>query len=225
MFGIYTEFILNARKAYNTSLSSYNFILKMGRTFKLSSKTYNYFIHPYNYTWRNERIVEIPIFKEIILENKGKKILEIGNVLSHYINIDHDVLDKYEMASGVINKDIISFKSKKKYDLIISISTLEHIGWDEQEKDPKKILRAINNLRKHLQDLGEIIFSLPIGYNPIIDSYIKTKTIKLSQKYLLKRISKKNEWVESDWREIEKIKYGSPFPYSNGLIIGVIRNE
>ena len=29
-----------------------------------------------------------------------KKILEVGNVLSHYFRINHDVVDKYENRQG-----------------------------------------------------------------------------------------------------------------------------
>jgi len=68
----------------------------------------------------------------MVRKYRGKNILEIGNVLSRHIKLEHDILDKYETAKGVINEDIVDFKSEKKYDLIISISTLEHVGWDEK---------------------------------------------------------------------------------------------
>jgi hypothetical protein len=62
---------------------------------------------------------------------KERNILEIGNVLSHYFPVNHDIVDKYEKADGVINQDVVHFYSPKKYDLIVSVSTLEHVGWDE----------------------------------------------------------------------------------------------
>ena len=43
----------------------------------------------------------------------------------------HDVLDKYEKGNNVINDDVVSFSTEVKYDLIVSVSTLEHVGWDE----------------------------------------------------------------------------------------------
>jgi cyclopropane fatty-acyl-phospholipid synthase-like methyltransferase len=51
----------------------------------------------------------------------------------------------------VINEDVVNFKSKKKYDLIVSISTLEHVGWDEK---PMKIPRAIENLKTLITPQG-----------------------------------------------------------------------
>ena len=105
------------------------------RTFSFQQKKYNYFIKEYNTTWRTERAVEIPIVCQVIGERKGK-ILEVGNVLSHYFNFEHDIVDKYEKGEGVNNQDVTTLDLKDKYDLILSISTLEHVGWDE--KNPRK---------------------------------------------------------------------------------------
>ncbi|MEK6586221.1 MAG: hypothetical protein AABZ24_07730, partial [Nitrospirota bacterium] len=117
------------------------------KTFQFDGREYEYLYHPYNRTWKNERGVEIPIFRELLLKYEGKRVLEVGNVLSHYFPIRHEVIDKYEVSSGVINQDIVEFVPQDKYDLIISISTLEHVGWDEQPQKPGKLLQAIDHLR------------------------------------------------------------------------------
>ena len=106
------------------------------KIFKFQGQFYTYFDHPYNTTLDNERSIEIPIISKFLSENKDDNILEIGNVLSHYFNFEHDVVDKYEKSEGVTNEDVVDFKSSKNYSLIISISTLEHVGWDEDPKDP-----------------------------------------------------------------------------------------
>ena len=90
---------------------------------------------------------------EMVRKYKGKNILEVGNVLSH-----HDMLDKYEMAKGVTNADVVHSTSEKKYDLIISISTLEHVGWDEKPRDDTKILLAIENMRALISSHGGTAF-------------------------------------------------------------------
>ena len=97
--------------------------LKRG-SFMFQGEKLNYFYYPYNATWRNERIIEIPIIWKSARNFKGK-ILEVGNVLSYYFPVNHDILDKYEKAKGVINKDILDLDEDNKYDLIVSISTLE----------------------------------------------------------------------------------------------------
>ena len=51
---------------------------------------------------------------------------------------------------------------------IVSISTLEHVGWDENTKDPDKIFQAIKNLKSYLVPRGKLIVTMPIGYNPCL---------------------------------------------------------
>jgi len=198
-------------------------IFKSHRKFKLQGKNYSYFCNIYNATWKNERAVEISISNELIKKYKNKKVLEVGNVLSHYSPVTHDILDKYEKSKGIINKDIVDFKPSKKYDLIISISTLEHVGFDEKPKDKNKIMLAVKNLKKMLAKNGEILITVPTGYNPYLDKILKKNKIKFTKKYCLKRISKDNKWVEVKWQEIKNSKYNKPFLNANGLFIGIIK--
>lgn len=210
-------------KISNLLLCKYHSIVEGSRFFKYRNQSYRYFIHEYNQTWKNERIVEIPIIKRIVDQYINSDILEVGNVLSHYFPFKHDVLDKYEKGENVINADAASFNFNKKYDLIISISTLEHIGWDEEKRDYKKILKAIDNLKAHLKKKGEIVFTHPLGYNFVLDTYIKKGRIKLKEKSLLKRISSSNRWKEIPWLKIsEDFKYNTPFPYANSIVVGII---
>ena len=196
---------------------------KSKRNFVFNGKKYNYFYNKYNFTWTNERAVEIAIVRDILRLNRGKRILEVGNVLSHYFNVGHDILDKYERSEGVINEDIVVFRPEKKYDMIISISTLEHIGWDEKPRDNKKIIRAIKNLRNILTRNGKIIITLPLGSNRYLDNLLRQGKIKFSKAYYFKRISNNNEWVETDWNQVKNSKYNYPYPFANGLIIGVLK--
>ena len=54
--------------------------------FEFLGNLYKYSTHEYNETWKNERTVEVPIIWEYVKEYKGKNILEVGNVLSHYLD-------------------------------------------------------------------------------------------------------------------------------------------
>jgi 2-polyprenyl-3-methyl-5-hydroxy-6-metoxy-1,4-benzoquinol methylase len=160
---------------------------------------------------------------EIIKKNHGKKILEIGNVLSHYYNFEHVIVDKYEIANGVINQDVVDFKSTEKYDLIVSISTLEHVGWDETPRDDMKIIRAIENLKSLVKpNGGMIVVTFPLGYNFALDKLLKDKAIQFTEQYYFVRISKGNEWKEASWKDVQNAKYGKPFPFANALVIGII---
>jgi hypothetical protein len=108
----------------------------------------------------------------------------------------------------------------------VSISTLEHIGFDEKIKEPLKIIKAINNLKENcLNKKGVIIFTLPLGYNLPLDNLLKQKKIRLDKAYYLKRTSNfLNQWQETSWTEIKDNHYNYPFPYANGIIIGVFKN-
>lgn len=199
-------------------------LFKSWSTFSFQHRNYKYFYEKYNQTWRNERTVEIPIVWHILKSSKGD-IVELGNVLSHYFNINHEVVDKYEKAEGVLNVDVIELAGSKKYDLIISISTLEHVGYDECSSyrlhDGSKLLLAMDVLKRLLKPNGKLVVTFPLGYNPYLDEFVRSNRLGLSERFCLKRVSKDNRWVEADWEEVKYAKYGSPHPYANGLVIGI----
>lgn len=191
--------------------------------FSFNGKSYRYFCHPYNTTWRNERRVEVPVVWTEVVKNQGKQILELGNVLSHYFTFDHDVVDKYEQAPSVINKDILKYRPSKKYDLIVSISTLEHIGWEEEKREPDKTARTVQHLTKLLKPHGTLIITFPIGYNSDLDKLIKTKKLVFDNLSYLKRVSVFNTWKQVDeriWKE--KPQYNRPYNNANAIAVGII---
>jgi hypothetical protein len=194
-------------------------------SFSMGTNTYNYFdtFSKGGGSWYNERAVEIAIVMDMVRRYQGKNILEIGNVLSHYFTFKHDVCDKYEAAGGVITNDVVDFQSDKKYDLIISISTLEHVGWDESPRDSMKIPRSIRHLKTIGSKGGLIIITVPLGYNLDLDEILKHRQIQFAEQYQLIRISSGNEWEEAPWKDVQFAKYNSPYPFANALVIGIIR--
>lgn len=190
-------------------------------SFIFQNKKYKLFYHPYNNTFRNERALEIPLIKDYLEKEKGE-ILEVGNVLSNYFKVSHDIVDKYDKAPYTINQDIIEFKPKKKYDLIISISTLEHIGFDEEIKDKDKVKVAIKHLKKLLKPNGKIVITIPLGYNYFIDRYIKNKELGLKETYFFKKVGI-DIWLKVKEMDFFNIQYNYPFPYANVVLLGVIK--
>lgn len=211
-------------RLYENLFCKYYSLKTQSTPFTFKGKRYQYFNHIYNHTWKNERRVEIPIIWNIIKNKKALNILEVGNVLSHYFPIKHDVLDKYEKGKSVINEDVITYKSQKKYDYIISISTLEHVGWDEPVKDKMKIIHALKNLKTMLSRNGKIIFTVPLGYNPYMDDIIAHGQLNVDEQHFLKRISKDNLWKESKFDKTSRILYNNPYPSGNAIIVGIINN-
>jgi hypothetical protein len=193
--------------------------LKGRRTFTFGGASHRYLLHNYNRTYWNERAVEVPVVLRIVERERGA-ILEVGNVLGHYGRTSHDVLDKYEEGPGVINADVADWSPGRRYDLIVSISTLEHIGWDE-ERDPGKVARVIERIRTWLAPKGRAVVTWPLGYNPSIDALIDTETF--AEIGFLQRISADNRWAERDRDGVRGAAYGSPHPLGNAIAVATLR--
>jgi len=191
--------------------------------FILDGERYYYFLnkHPLKYPLQHtgERVIEIPFAIDFLKKNnyEEKKVLEVGNVLSQYFKFKHKIVDKYEKVTCVDNVDIVDFNPGEKYDIIISISTVEHIGYDEPIKEVGKAKRAIQKIIDLLSNNGIALITVPLGYNPEIDSIIKNNDIEFSKRYFLKRISHLNLWKETNIDEAMNCKYGSKYQAANAV--------
>ena len=190
------------------------------KTFNFSGKKYNYFIHKHNATFYNERAVELPIILEMYKKYDSNDILEVGDVLSHYIEPKHKVIDKFEKGPHIETVDAIYYNPGRKYQLIVSVSTIEHIGWDDDPFKPELVLEAIKNLVSLLSENGMLIVTAPIGYNEFLDENIVNNKLGFKEQRFLKR-DKNNEWVETTLEFSMGKKYGKPFPSANALYVGI----
>ena len=199
---------------------------KSSDTFEFQGKTYHYFFHPYCTTWRNERTVAVPIIWDIVkkYEEEKKNILEVGNMLSYYFKVSHDILDKYEINDGVINEDVVDFKPSKKYDLIVSILTLPEVGWYDTPRDLGKSIRAFENLKKLLSQDGQIVLVVGLGLNTQFEMSVRSKTIEFEKQGYLRHL-KGYTWKEAEWKEVKDVKYDKSVPTAHGILIGTIRTE
>src|ERR1041385_683907 len=145
------------------------------RRFGFEGRSYPFFFHPYNKTWANERQVEVPIARRVVRGVDPARTLEVGNVLSHYVRVRHRVLDKYERAPGVANEDFLDHSPDDPYRLVLAVSTFEHIGWDEDDRDPRKFLRAVQHAQGILAPGGLLAFTVPLGYNPEVDRFAASR--------------------------------------------------
>lgn len=193
------------------------------RTFTLAGTEYRYFVHGYNQTWRNERAVEIPIALRQLDERGSGRVLEVGNVLAHYGRRGHDVVDKYESVPGVINADILDLGADRPYDLILAISTLEHVGFDEERRDAGKPRRAVERMRAMLAPGGTLLVTVPLGYNEALDRQLQERAISFDDLRFLVRVSADNRWREVSAAEAQGVAYGRPFRWANGLAVGVLK--
>ena len=212
------------RFVYLSTLSFYKKWFQPNQYFVFQGETYGYFVHPHNTTWMNERAVEIPIVRRWIVKYANEDVLEVGNVLSHYFRLNHTVVDKYESGEKVVRVDVVDYSPDTRYRLIVSVSTLEHVGWDESPRDPGKHRRAIASLRALLANDGICLATLPLGYNPEVDADLENRRLGFDEYHFLKRVGPE-QWQEANYREVRGSNYNSPFPAANAVIVGVIRKQ
>lgn len=208
---------------------------KLSQTFVLGGERYRYFYGEYNFTWCNERTVEVPFIWNIVSEHPDGKVLEVGNVLSHYFPTRHLIVDKYERGINVTNEDIVEFWTEDKFDVIVSISTLEHVGWDERPRNPTKILKALQRLKLMLAEEGRVYVTLPWGVNPHLDRLIMEGKLGLTNTLFMRRVSFDNAWEECDSAQLRNAVYMHsypdsredcpPYPHANAILMGMATNE
>ncbi len=189
-------------------------------SFTWRGKQFSCFYHRYNMTWCGERMIEVPIGESLVTGASGGRVLEVGNVLSHYFPSRHTIIDKYEISPGVINTDIIEYNPAERFDLILSISTFEHIGFDDDApgSSGEKILACVRHCQSLLTDKGRLFLTFPTGYNPDLDRLLADGSLSpVSLDCFWRQGPRK--WVSCDLAEAAKHPYRSRYPYANGLIL------
>lgn len=185
-----------------------------GHAFDFAKRRYRYFCHPRNLTWKNERIVEIPIALAAIA--KAGRILEVGDVLRQYgAKGPRDIVDLG--SETAVQQDVLAYRGGP-FDLIISISTLEHVGRDDGTEDFSRAIAAVKHLCGMLRPGGRLLFTVPVGYNPVLDAWLYSGWAG-TNRYML-RVSKDNRWVECDEHLPRRAQYGVPYRSANALIVG-----
>jgi len=189
-------------------------------TFGFKGAELELYYHPYNMTWASERCVEIPIARYFAARFSPESTLEVGNVLSHYGAVTHVVIDKFERAPGVVNEDITTFQPKRSYDLVLSISTFEHIGFDDESegRSAEKILAAVRVCRGFLSDRGQMVITVPVGYNPQLDELIASNGLQTAAETFLRKVGPQ-KWLEVPKSEALRCKYKEPYPYANAIVV------
>jgi hypothetical protein len=187
--------------------------------FELDGERYAYVTRRYNATWINERAVELALGAAFLDAQAGGRIVELGNVMGHYDPRGHRVIDKYEVAPGVENVDILDLPPEPAFDAVLSLSTVEHVGQDEEPCDPEKALRALDRLGAIRAPGGSLLVTFPVGHNPALDAAVRDERLPFESVRYLLRVDAANTWREARREELEGVRYGSPFPLANGIVV------
>ena len=177
--------------------------------FRFNSKQYEYFKHPYNNAAENMRTLEVPIIHEYLRHQSAfDYILEIGNVLSHYGKTTWDIID---LKEGPIKQDLMTWEPQTQYDLIVSISTVEHIN-----ASPEDIIQKIRSL---LTLGGKAIITLPTGYNPEWDKSLLGGELNVIVVGCMERRDD-NSWIEcSLWDAVKKPYRQGSYTWSEAMVV------
>ena len=211
-----TPFVRTAKQFGHAALYAVYKDLLPGRAFALGGKTYSYFYHPYNNTCETERSIEIPVALDFLASGLPGAVLEVGNVLNHYAPFVHTVVDKYEVAAHVVNLDIADADFPEAYSSIVSISTMEHVGWDEEPFDPDKAVLAISRLRKCLLPSGRMLITFPIGHNLRLDQALQIGSLGCQEVRGMKRTNLLNDWTEVSVSELMYCRPEEPYRTGHG---------
>lgn len=171
--------------------------------FRLDGEEYPYLFHRHKATWLTERAVEVPVMQRMVDGERGR-VLEVGNVLSGYRTQGHLVVDKYERGPGILNRDVLELADLGRFELIVAISTLEHVGWDEEPRRPEAALEAVRALRAMLAPGGRLVLTHPVGYNPHLDEALRAGAVPLARAAAMRRAGRRTLWtqvpLEDAWR-------------------------
>lgn len=176
------------------------------------------------WAWRTERGIELAIGKRALMGRDASDVLEVGNVLPWAGHDDHLVVDKYEQGPRVVNEDIVNFRSDRKYELIISISTLEHVGWDEEPVDAAKAARALLNMPSMIADGGSMLVTIPVDFHPEFEDFFVSDDAPFDAVELLVKTSRTARWQRRPLQERGALRYGQPYCCGNGVLMGVVGN-
>lgn len=193
--------------------------------FELDGVAYSYLFHHYNLTWDNERAVELPLAAAALQRRGGGSVLEVGNVLHNYLSAEElparrRVIDKYERAPGVENSDVVDHVPAAPYDLIVSLSTIEHVGQDEEPREPEKAIRALEAMHAWLAPGGELLVTVPLGHNPALDEAVLGDSLPFQSLRFMRRVDAANRWVQAEASEVAGARYGAPYPFANAIAVG-----
>jgi SAM-dependent methyltransferase len=177
--------------------------------FSFGGEDYRYLYHRYKFTWLTERAVEVPIVQARVDLHRRERILEVGNVLSHYREQGHLVVDKHEQSPGVLNRDVLDLADLGRFDLIVAISTIEHVGRDEEARDPRKAPEAVRALQALLAPGGRLVLTVPVGYHQGLDAALRDREFSLAGLGAMRR-----DRLGPHWREVApESVWGTPYDF------------
>lgn len=193
----------------------------MTGSFNFRGEPLFYNASPYNSSRLNERSVEVPIAQSFLASRLVTAGLEVGNVLSHYLpnvaSAPWRVVDKYEGPDRIDVMDIAG-----SYPWIVSISTLEHVRWDECPvgiRHPDGSAAALDHLLSLLAPGGSLLVTVPFGWQPFFDTQILSGRWVPSFACSMVRAPHSNlAWIQS---AVQHRRYAATTPWAESVWVAI----
>lgn len=163
---------------------------KLARILSHDTNIETYFNVPFKFDdaqayFVNERIIEAPfVFSELAAHKKKLKILDFGcgeswlsislaSMGYHVYGVDlRDY--PFQHKNLVFKKQNILALKEKDFDIIIAVSSLEHVGLGAygEDHDENALKEVINKINKLLVNGGKLILTVPVG-KPFTDHFMR----------------------------------------------------
>jgi hypothetical protein len=169
--------------------------------------------------------VEVPVALSLLCHARKHDgaVLEVGAVLPHYRpgwpSDGHVCVDLFEPYAGVINADVLTWEPpgapRAQFDLIVCISTLDHLREEDEFR------AALERLRAWRKPEGLLFVTLPygqpawVGGGPWLDRLIERGSLDAD---IIWRMDK-TDVVAHGWEQIRGVAprraYNWPTAYAN----------
>jgi hypothetical protein len=97
---------------------------------------------------------------------------------------------------------------------------MQHVDRIKSTRDPTKIMKAMENLKKILSPDGIILIFHGLGENKEMDDLLMTGKLEFSQIFYLMKISK-YQWAEAKWDDVKYLSYDYSIPNARSVLIAV----
>lgn len=159
-----------------------------------------------------ERKAEMPL-AAWFLEQFDHDVIEIGEVCPCEIgDVKHTVYDYGPAKETTIRMDAsdVDYTGKN----VLSISTIEHVGNGDYgyAREDKK---AINLLKKMIDQSNNYLITFPIGYNREFEKDITDSAIQ----YIIIERDGNSNWTQVDNKDFSCYNYNSPYSAGNAICV------
>ena len=144
----------------------------------------------------SERAIEIPLAIDFLSHYALEgSITELGCVLPYYIlkRASHAVYDLTDDHPQCIKRDIRTLGDDELKGVIVSISTLEHLGLPEYGIEEGHADEGVSLLKQVIANAHKYFITVPIGYNKVLDDFILSNS-GLGEYYITRIKQNPEEW-------------------------------